>query len=330
MCTGQKVILRGFSLVTIVFVLLCILPYCSWAADKYPSRPITLVLGTTPGVLSDSEARLMARYLQKYLGVPIVVENRPGGGSGGVCLNYLAQSKPDGYTICRMGNNWLSHVLLGEAAYKWEDLRAVCQYSEFTDGLAVKPDSQWKTFDEFIDYARKNPGVVRYGHPGVGGASHLRMTYLCKTAKLNLVPLPFNSGSNLMTGMLGGHVPIGIYNIGTFKPLMDAGRLKLLFTFESAAEFGFDQSLPYFHKVFGITPTISSPAYILVPGKTPMAIVKVLEGAVERALKEPEFVAGIKKLFINEAFISGEKLEQILPQRLSSYKEVLKEIGLIK
>jgi tripartite-type tricarboxylate transporter receptor subunit TctC len=67
-----------------------------------------------------------------------------------------------------------------------------------------------------------------------------------------------------------------------------------------------------------------------VPGKTPMAIVKVLEGAVERALKEPEFVAGIKKLFINEAFISGEKLEQILPQRLSSYKEVLKEIGLIK
>ena len=330
MCTRKKIVSIIFSLVIILSVFVYVAPNSSWAAEKYPSRPITLVVGYAPGGMADSLTRLWIPYFEKYLGVPVVIEHKAGG-AGVLSCTHVANAKPDGYTITSTGTVLFTAILLGQATYSLPgDLRVVAQLQQFTDGLAVRTDSPWKTFQEFMDYAKKNPGVVKYGNSGIGATPHLRMAYLAKYAGLDIVPLPFRTGPDLINAILGGHVPIGVYSVGSFKPLIDAGKLRLIFSFEPPAEFGFDPTISDFRTFFRSESPIDTPTYMVVPGKTPVEIVKVLEECAEKMTKEPGYLAELKKLYIRPNFIGSEAMQKILPEKMAHFKEVLRDAGLIK
>jgi tripartite-type tricarboxylate transporter receptor subunit TctC len=135
----------------------------SWAAEKYPSRPIELVCEYAVGGQADFTNRLLARFLEKYLGTTIVPVNKPGAG-GAIAVNFVANSRPDGYTILSQGDAFCINFLLEQANYKLEDLRIFAEFFLVNAVIFVTADSPWKTFQEFMDYARRNPGG-RFAHP---------------------------------------------------------------------------------------------------------------------------------------------------------------------
>lgn len=324
----EKKLLRGFLGVSILFLLVSISFNSSWAVEKYPTRPVEMVCGYAPGGQADVTNRLLGRFLEKYLGVPIVHIYKAGAG-GAIAATYVANSRPDGYTIYGTGDSLGINILIGQTDAKIEDFRIVAQLFSVNHIFGVPPDAPWKTFKEFTDYAKKNPGV-RYSHSGVGSSPWILMEDFNTFTDLKLVGVPFKSDGEAIPAVIGKHVPIGVFGIGSVKPQVDAGIIKALFSFEPPAEFGLDPSTPDFMSVYGTRPRIEMRQLLVVPAKTPNEIVQVLEGAAEKMAKDPEFVTEVKKLLLRPAFTDSKMAMQNYPEKMSRMKKVLQEGGMLK
>ena len=315
--------------VSILFSLVYFSLNNSWAAEKkYPSRPVELVIGYAPGGLADTNARVLAKFLEKYLGVPVVMVYKPGGGAV-LYLTYVANASPDGYTIATFQDSLLSALLMGRATFSLEDFCVIAQCNSANDVLGVPIDSQWKTFQEFIDYARRNPGV-RMAHPGIGTLSHIRAENLNNVANLKMVFVPLQGDAEVVPAVLGKHIPIGIFGCPAAKAQADAGNLRILFSNDPPAEFGFDPNIPDFLTIFGKR-NIQIAQSLMAPMKTPDEIVQVLERAMEKISKDPEWAIELKKIYSRPAYIDGKTVrEKILPEKMDQIKKIFQRSGLIK
>jgi tripartite-type tricarboxylate transporter receptor subunit TctC len=241
---------KGFFSVTVIVVIFVSLISVSSAADKYPSRSIELVCGSTPGGGVDIANRLMAKYFEKYLKVSMVPVNKPGP-SQMMMASYVVTSKPDGYTIGFGSNAIVTAAVTGVAAgYKIEDIRPVAMIATVNTMIAVNADSPWKTWQDFIDYAKKNPGT-KYGHFGVGSGPHYRMEVLNKHLKLGLQGIPFKGEGEALPMLLGKHVPISVMSPTVAREQVASGKVRILFSFEDPALDGFDKNIPSLDKLYG-------------------------------------------------------------------------------
>jgi tripartite-type tricarboxylate transporter receptor subunit TctC len=267
------------------------------AAGRYPTRTIEFWFGFTPGGAIEHQTRLLANKLEKLLGVHVIPVAKPGGG-GVVATNLLINAAADGYTIANLSYNAIAQtILLSKGNVSLESIRVVSQYSVFNEVLAVAADAPWKTFADFIDYARKNPGV-NFAHGGIGTSAYLRMYNVNKNANLKMVAVPFKGDPELTTAILGKHVPIGILSSMSGKAQADAGKMRILFSFGPPAMFGLDPNIPHVHTVFDKSVAdndIPTVGYVALPKKTPDEIVKILENAVGTAARDPEIIAGMAK-----------------------------------
>ena len=327
--------MRGFSrsmlLSLIVALIVLALAGVSSSAEKFPSRPIELCLPWSPGGLADLGNRIWGKYLEKYLGVSVVCSNKPGGG-GVIGITYIANSRPDGYTLANVSDHLVISIIMGQATYSLEDIHVVAQVSRHTTVLAVNADSPWKTWQEFMDYARKNPGV-KFSHTGVQSTPFLRMENLNVGANLKMIGVPFKGGdADQIQALLGKHVPISVLAGCSAKAQADAGNLRILLSFDSPAEVGLDPTIPDFNTVFGKSiPGFEVGQYLIAPGKIPAEIAEVIERAMEKMSKNPHFISEIRKNCVRPTFASGKELqEKILPEKTALIKGILKDIGSVK
>jgi tripartite-type tricarboxylate transporter receptor subunit TctC len=303
----------------------------SWAQEKkYPSRPIEIVCGYPPGGAMDFTMRVWGKYLEKYLGVPVVPVNKPGAGAILGCT-YVATAEPDGYTIGALGDHCTINVVAGRAKYKLEDFRYIAGATNVCNVLVVHADSPWKTMQDFIDYARKNPGV-KIAYPGIGSSAHIRLESLNKFANLKLVGVPLKGDAEVVPAVLGKHVPIGVFSAGPAKAQLDAGKVRALMSFDPPSDIGLDPTIPDIRAVFGKdVPDVDIGSYLMVPGKTPDEIAKTLERAMEQVTKDPGFIKEVRAGNMRVKFIDSQTLtEKVLPVKNARIKEVMTEIGLAK
>jgi tripartite-type tricarboxylate transporter receptor subunit TctC len=327
----KKRIIGSLFWVSILFMLVCISFNHPWAAEKYPSRSIELVCGMAPGGASDILNRMLARYFEKYLGVAVVPTNKPGAAQV-VGTTYLAKSAPDGYTIGNMSIQVVTAIVAGQATtYSLDDVRAVCQLAYVGTVLGVPTDSPWKTFQEFMDYARKNPGV-KYAHQGVGSGAHIRMETLNRYAKLGLAGIPFNGEGEMIPAVLGKHLPIAGFSPGGVRPQVEAGKMRILFSFDPPAEVGFDPTLPHLLSVFGKdAPDLDISVYLWMPRKTPDEIVRMIEQTYVKMTKDPEFISELRKNNYVPAYIDGNTvMQKKIPEKMPQMKETLQFVGMLK
>jgi len=324
-------IVSGVLGITLLLTLVSISSNSSLAQEKkYPSRPIEIVCGYPPGGAMDFTMRVWGKYLEKYLGVPVVPVNKPGAGAIIGCT-HVATAEPDGYTIGALGDHCTINVVAGRAKYKLEDFRYIAGATNVCNVLVVPVDSPWKTMQDFIDYARKNPGV-KYAHPGIGSSAHIRAESLNKFANLKLVGVPLKGDAEVVPAILGKHVPIGLFSSAPAKAQLDAGKIRALMSFDPPGEIGLDPKIPDLQTVFGKdAPDVDIGSYLMVPRKTPDDIATVLERAMEQVTKDPEFIKEVRANNMQVKFIDSKTLNQkVLPVKNARIEAVMKETGLAK
>jgi len=314
-------LMRQTKLTALIIMILFI--FCTFiinlqAAEKYPSRQIELICGFPPGTGPDILNRILARYLEKELGVTVVPINKTGGG-GVVAITTAATARPDGYTVINTGD-FIIPVLTAQAGYAIEDLRIAAQVGLNGAVLIVPTDSPWKTFQDFVDYAKKNPGV-KFANPGSTSMATMRMENMSRQANLKLISLPV---PEVASAVLGKHAPIGLTAAAAAKGLAEAGKTRILFSFDPARDFGLDPSIPDFAKVFGKdTPDIPIAVYLAVPAKTPPEIVRILETAMEKISKDPNYVGELAKNYFKASFTPGKAAMDQIPRKVSLIKAIL-------
>lgn len=328
----KRRILRGFLGGMILSIFIFISLSSSWAAEqKYPSKPIEIYNPFVPGGIVDFLNRFTAKKLESYLGVPVVPQNKPGGG-GMVLASFIANARPDGYTIGNMGpDHIIQPILLGRASYSVKDFYLIGQLAVIPCVFYTSIDSPWNTFQEFLDYARKNPGV-KYGHPGMGTTVFLRAENFNKNFNVGMVNVPFNGDSEVIANVLGKHIHLGTGSVGAAKAQADAGKVRILFCFETPTKVGLSPTIPDLRTMVGSRTYIDiEPSQLMVvPGKTPPEVTQVLEQAWEKVVKDPEYASDLKTVNLAPGDIDGKTFTQRMSDRMAVVKEMLQLSGQLK
>jgi tripartite-type tricarboxylate transporter receptor subunit TctC len=189
------------------FIAVVLFPTMIFAASDFPKGPITYIIPFNPGGQSDVEARMQQPYLEKMLGVPIVINYMPGAG-GGLAWTKFAQAKPDGYTVCGIN---IPHIILQplsqkDVAFQTEDLKPLCIFESTPIGLAVKKDSKINSVKDFIEFARANPNKITIGISGKFSGHHMASLLFMKMTDTKLTLVTFTGAAPQVTALLGGHV----------------------------------------------------------------------------------------------------------------------------
>jgi tripartite-type tricarboxylate transporter receptor subunit TctC len=314
----------------VLIVVLCTLwSYC-WPAEKYPSRSVEIANGSGAGGGQDLEGRIWAKYLEKYLKVTFVTVNKPGP-SNMMGAAYVAKARPDGYTIGFLGSPIITAELTGQASgYRLSELRPICQIATNGSTIVVAADSPFKTFQDFVTYAQKNPGL-KYGHPGVGSGPNQNMELLSKFAKLSLIGVPFKGEGEVLPELLGKHIPIAPLSPAIAKVQAQAGNIRILASFIKPAQIGLDPSIPCLTDMFKDMPIIPSFMFLWAPSATPNDIVKAIDGAVVQIMKDPQFKADTEKNNIYPLYVDGDTLvKKDMPEMVKTFTKALEALGQIK
>ncbi|WP_353235568.1 tripartite tricarboxylate transporter substrate binding protein [Diaphorobacter ruginosibacter] len=200
------------------------------ADESFPSKPLKIIVPFPPGGTSDSVARIMATGMQKRLGQPVIVENKPGAGTV-IGNDYVAKSKPDGYTILWGATPFaINDSLVGEKLpYKTlKDFQPVIDLVAMPLVMIVKNDSPFKTLQDLIDYAKKNPGKLSYGSSGNGGSPHLAMELFKSKAGVQINHVPYKGSAPSVLDLIAGQTDVVIDTVFLTMPQVQAGKARAL------------------------------------------------------------------------------------------------------
>src|SRR3954471_2583916 len=199
------------------------------AAQGFPSKPITMVVGFEPGGGTDTVARIVAKTLGESLGQQVIVENRAGAG-GNIAVDYVNKSTPDGYTVvlANVGSLAVNPHLLKLNYDPLKDLAPVTMAVVFPNVLVLNPSVPAKNLAEFVKLAKDKPATITYGSSGIGGAGHLAGELLAMMAKIELVHVPYKGGGPAMTGLLGGQIDSYFATPVAPLPHIKAGKVRAI------------------------------------------------------------------------------------------------------
>ncbi len=276
-------------LMAVVGFILCIptIPGFVSAQEKYPTKPINFIIGYPAGGTTDVCARPLVSAASKILGQPVIVVNKPGGASA-VAVATLKNEKPDGYTIGILPSGAVLSQHMRKVPYdSAKDFTPVIQYAVYLYGLVVKSDSPWKTFKEFIEFAKANPGKIRYSTAGPGTPQHLVMERLALKEKIKWTHIPFEGGGPAIANLLGGHVEASSQTT-EWKKHVEAGTLRLLAVYGEKRMNDF----PNVPTLLELGYNITAPSLICVVGPKGLSpqIVETLHRAFKKSMEDPDFI----------------------------------------
>lgn len=307
------------SLVLLVALLLSILIIggCSRMETKtvtttsnYPDKPITLIVPFGVGGGIDLVARVLEKSSSKHLGQPLVVVNKPGG-TGTVGWNEVVSATPDGYTLGMTGIEIILQPLYGPTKYHYPSaLEPIAQITELSLIMAVQSDQPWNNIGDFIEYAKQHPGEIKFGHPGIGGINHVMGETLAKSSNIKLGQVPFQSGSEAMANLLGGHVQVVFLNPAAVKEHLKSGKIK-------AIAVGGEKRL--LDPVFADIPTFREQGLdvvcnswngIAAPKGLPDEVKNKLNKGLKKMFNDPEFQKNMENLGLQVNYLDPKESQE--------------------
>lgn len=262
------------------------------ASPIYPTRPITFIVPWPAGGTADGSMRALSNSLSKELNVPVIVENKPGA-SGILGVNQLISAKPDGYTIGQIPLAITRYAHMGTINFNpLTDITYLGRTAGLTFGLVVNSSSPIKTFNEYVAYARANPGKLSYGSTGVGTSTHVYMEDMADQLGITLNHVPFKGGSDNLNAVLGNHID-SIMDSSVWAAHVKSGKLRLLAVFTDKRVESFP-NVPTMTEL-GVKISGSAPNGVGAPKGLDPEVARILERAIEKAAKDAPHLEALQK-----------------------------------
>jgi tripartite-type tricarboxylate transporter receptor subunit TctC len=313
-------------------VLLFVLLFCAASSAlaqgaAYPSRPIRLVVGFTPGGGVDINARLLASKMSELLGQQVVVENKPGAGTN-IGNEYVAKAAPDGYTLLFSSPS----VAINTSLYKdphydaLRDFVAVSIFSQSTNLLVVPAKFPAKSVEDLIALARERPGTLNYSSAGPGSTQHLVGELFKLRTKTDIVHVPYKGSAPSLAALLAGDVQLSFVNPQAIGQHVSSGRLRAL-AVAGAQRTSSMPDVPTL-KEAGIE-GIEVPLWygVLAPAATPRDIVQTLATAVIKSAQSPEIRKQLEAQGAEPVGNTPEEFGSLLREEVAKWAEVVKVSG---
>ena len=317
---------KSFFIILAAALTLIISANFAVAADEYPTKPINFLIPFGAGGSADLMGRALASGTEGVLGESIVAINRPGAG-GGIMYTALKGAAADGYTLGWNSTSILTSTNIGNVPFKYTAFTQVCRIGYTAMPIVVRTDSPWKTFQEFISYAKKNPGKIKIGNAGTGSGTHLTAVMLEKTAKLQVVHVPLGA-KRRVPSLLGGEVEAICVPLPEAAPQVLGGKFRIL-------AMSTEERDPTYKDV----PTMKELGYpvvmelfrgISVPAGTPAPVLAKLEAAFKKGAQDPTFVNLAKKKGFNISFMGTAEFEKYIAVQNENVATAMKLGGLVK
>jgi tripartite-type tricarboxylate transporter receptor subunit TctC len=298
-------------------------------AQEFPTKPVRIVVPYSPGAGNDNLSRLTADYLSKQLGQRFFVENKPGAASEIGC-DFVARANPDGYTVMWSASDGISLLpaVKHDLPYRVpEDFSFIAMVTDFTYLISVNADLPINTLHDLIAYARSNPGKLRYGTAGVGGAPHLATVLFAQMARIEMVHVPFGGVAPALTAVAGGHIDLALASPQASKPFTDRGNVRPIAIADSKR-----------HRFFPNVPTtveagmpdlvVTFWAGLMGPAGLSKPILARLKKQVEAMVSDPEIVERLAKLGYVPVYKDSETFKDFVVADLAKWKETAKSANI--
>jgi tripartite-type tricarboxylate transporter receptor subunit TctC len=287
----MEVLKKSFIGMALIMVMV-MLPVAAHSAN-FPNKPITLIVPYPAGGATDVIIRPLAEAAKKYLGQPVIVDNR-GGGGGAVGVGTIVGKNPDGYLLSVVVTSLHRVSYINKLSFDTvKDVTPVIRVAGYLYGILVNQSSPHKTLKDLLDYAKANPGKLSYMASGIGTGGHIAMEELGFYAGgLKFNHLPSKGDQESSTALLGGHVE-AISTTSGWIPLLEAGKLRLLATYGEKRTKRFP-NVPTVYEL-GYKFVHNSPIGIVGPKGMPRETVKIIHDAFQKALEDPLFLAAMAK-----------------------------------
>lgn len=298
------------------------------AQAGWPDRPVKIVVGLAAGGGTDATARIVATELAKRIGQPVVVENRPGGGTT-VAAGVVAKSPADGYTFLMSSSSFATSAatMRGLPYDAAKDFVAVVQVTSVPFCIAAHPSVPASNIAELIALAKRKPGELSYASSGLGGAGHLGGELLKSRAHIDMVHVPYRGSSPALTDLIGGTVQLLMSDLYSVQARAKAGDLKIL-AVTSAARAQSAPSVPTVAEGGVQNYAFSGWAGLLAPAGVPKPIVQRVNREVAEILKNPEIIAKMRAQGAELVGGSPEEFQRLVDAELRLWREVAEKAGI--
>ena len=301
--------------------------------EPYPARPITLVVPFPPGGVADLTARPVAAAMEKVLKSPVGVVNKTGA-AGAVGMQFVATSKPDGYTLL-LALSSISIIpeadkLFGRPpAFTVDQFAPIALISADPTILVVPADKPWRTAKDFIEDATRRPGQIAFSSSGVYGTLHMAMELFSHAAGIRLRHVPYAGAGPALTAILGGHVDALASGPAVVLPHIKSGKLRPLAGW-GAARVAALPDVPTFKELGYPGAEFYIWAGLFAPRDTPEPVLAKLRGSVRAAVGDPDFRAAMDKLETPVAFKQGEEFRKFFEADAKRLAEGVRQVGRVQ
>lgn len=296
-------------------------------AQSFPVKPIKLVIAFPAGGPTDITMRQLADNAGKILGQPVVVENKPGAG-GTLPAQQLQTVPADGYTLAQipLGVFRLPYT----TKISWDpvkDINYVINVTGYAFGIVVPADSPLKNWNDFVSYAKANPGKLSYGSTGTLTSPHLTTELIAQKLNIQLNHVPYKGSAELAQAITGGHIMAAADSTG-FAPLVQAGKLRVLNTWGEKRLEKFPDAPTL--KELGLDIVQNSPFGIGAPRETPPDVVKKLHDAFKKAMEDPSYVQALARYDMLPNYMDSTQYTRFAQETFRSEKALVDKLGLGK
>src|SRR3954465_1958794 len=320
---------RLFTSRLLVGMLALFAAQTAFAQSSYPTRPVKILVGFTPGTAPDLAARILADRFSEVLGQPFVVENVQGAGSN-IATDRVAKAGPDGYTLLMGGN---SALVINPSLYETlpfdplRDFAPISQVFIAANVLAVPVAVPVKTVAELVALAKAQPGRLTYGHAGAGTSQHLAAELFKYMAHVDVVAVAYRGTTAFMPDLLAGRITMSFANIVNVLPLAQEGKLRALAItslkrsalapdLPTMAESGFPgfEAVPWFG--------------LLAPAGTPQDVIDKLHAETVKALALPEFRRKFDELGLEPVGNTPAEFDAVVRKETPEWAKVIRDAGI--
>ena len=312
----------------VLLVVAIVLVVASVAFADFPEKQITVVCPYAAGGASDTTSRIYASMLQKAIGVPVIVDNRTGS-NGAVGMTYSAQSAPDGYTVAYMPVESVFNKFEGIGDVTTDDFKFLGLAMTIPAAITVRADSEWKTFEDFVKYAKENPGDITIGNSGTGSIWHIAAAAVEDVCDIELEHIPYPAGASAaIAGLLGGEidaVAVSGAEVSTYVADKQLRTLVILGSKRCSAASLAD--VPTAGEL-GYAMSIEGWGGFAVPKATDEAVIAKLVEASNAAINSPEMMELLASKGYEHSYKNGAEADAYAKSQLEYYEKLVPTLKL--